>query len=592
MCGIFALLNNKEQFVIHEFIKEQFEESKHRGPDNSSINTFNNSNNNNFIGFHRLQINGLDNDSNQPFNINNIQLICNGEIYNYKNLFDSITYNPTTNSDCEIIIYLYMLYGIEYTLNLLDGVFAFILIDHNINKMFVTRDPYGVRPLFYLYNANGILNNMFDEKISNNLLGFASEVKQLIGFANKFNDYDESSNLDDDDIHNHDDILFIKPVMPGEYLCFELSEYNKWYLYDKKLYNTYKLNRTIVENKTECIDIAINNIHDKFCEAIKKRVDSSDRPIASLLSGGLDSSIVTALVQKYYPKQLETFSIGLEGSEDLKYARIVANFLQTNHTEIIVSEDDFFNHIPDVIKNIESYDTTTVRASVGNYIVAKFISEHSTAKVIFNGDGSDELMGGYLYMQSAPNHLEFDIECKRLLTDIHMFDVLRSDRSISTNGLEPRTPFLDRQFVDLYLSIPSDIRFDTNKKQEKYLFRKAFDKNYLPNEILWRKKEAFSDGVSSLDRSWYSIIEEKVEKQTNIKYNMDIKYNHNAPQTLEQLYYRTIYEEFYPNMGYLIPYFWMPKYILANDSSARTLDIYNKSNEILISQDELSKLIL
>lgn len=561
MCGIFALLNNNTDIVTKEFIVDQFNEAKSRGPENSKINFLNKI----FIGFHRLSINGLNDDSNQPFNINNIELICNGEIYNYKNLFQNINYKPTTNSDCEIIIYLYINYGIEYTLNLLDGVFAFVLIDHNINKIFVARDPYGVRPLYYLSNQLGILSDEFDDTKQTNLICFASEVKQLIGFANKFNDYNKEE--------TEKDYLSIQPIQPGEYLCLDLSENDKWYIYDKKKYNTFGLNRYIQQEQKDYLDL----IHTTFCNAVKKRVDVTDRPIACLLSGGLDSSIVTAIVQKYYSNTLETYSIGLENSEDLFYARKVADYLQTKHTEIIVSEEDFFNQIPIVIKNIESYDTTTVRASVGNYLVAKYISENSEAKVIFNGDGSDELMGGYLYMQSAPNHLEFDMECKRLLTDIHMYDVLRCDRSVSTNGLEPRTPFLDREFVEIYLSIPSHIRYQTNKTQEKYLFRKAFDKNYLPKEILWRRKEAFSDGVSSQNRSWYKIIEENVTNQTTIKYDINVQYNHNPPQTLEQLYYRTIFEHYYPNNSHLIPYFWMPKFIDAEDSSARTLEIYNKT---------------
>ena len=590
MCGIFALLNNKEHLLSYDFIVEQFNKGQHRGPDNSCINT----SNNNFIGFHRLSINGIDEESNQPFNINNILLICNGEIYNYKDLFNSISYKPTTNSDCEIIIYLYMLYGIEYTLNLLDGVFAFILVDYNINKIFVGRDPYGVRPLFYLCNPECMLNENYHNTESNNLIMFASEMKQIVEVCNKYNYYENSH---DENSHDENNNLLIKHCMPSEYMCFELSEYNKWYLYDKKIYNTFKLNTNIKEDKKNIIEQTIkleqtlNKIHELFCDAVKKRVDNSDRPIACLLSGGLDSSIVTALVKKYYKNDLETYSIGLEGSEDLAFARKVATFLGTNHTEVIVSEDDFFNQIPIVIKNIESYDTTTVRASVGNYLIAKFISENSNAKVIFNGDGSDELMGGYLYMQNAPNHLEFDVETKRLLSNIHIFDVLRSDRSISTNGLEPRTPFLDRQFVDFYLSLSSELRYNTNKLQEKYLFRKAFDKNYLPDEILWRKKEAFSDGVSSLQRSWYQIIEEKVKNQTLIKYDINLEYNFNPPQSLEQLYYRTIYEDFYPNLGYVIPYFWMPKYINASDSSARTLDIYNKSNDNNKSIDNIIELM-
>lgn len=561
MCGIFALFNNDKSSVFTEnFIKDQFNESQHRGPDNSNLNTINND----IIGFHRLSINGLENESNQPFNIQNIVLICNGEIYNFKYLYDNIYYKPTTNSDCEIIIYLYLLYGIEYTLNLLDGVFAFILIDYNIEKLFVCRDPYGVRPLFFLYNQETIMSENFNKENINDVLIFASEIKQLVGFLKICNI--KENNFD------------INYLVPGEFLQFEYSIEKKWYLFEKSIYNSFKLNRQMIKTKENYIQESTIIIRNLFNEAVKKRVNSTERPIACLLSGGLDSSIVTALVNKYYSNKLETYSIGLENSEDLKYAREVANFLNTKHTEIIVSEDDFFNHIPEVIYKIESYDTTTVRASVGNYLVGKYISENSDAKVIFNGDGSDELMGGYLYTQKAKNHLEFDLETKRLLKDIHLFDVLRSDRCISTNGLEPRTPFLDRQFVEYYLSLPSEVRYDTNKIQEKYLFRKAFDTQIIPDSILWRRKEAFSDGVSSQERSWYKIIEEKVKTQKLIKFDMSIQYNINPPKTLEQIFYRSIFEQFYPNLGELIPYYWMPKFINANDSSARSLDLYNEKN--------------
>ena len=553
MCGIFSLFNYSEQ-IDNEFITKQFNKASHRGPDNSTIDT----EKNNFIGFHRLAINGIDNNSNQPFKINNILLICNGEIYNYKQLYNNIKTKPTTNSDCEIIIYLYLTYGIEYTLNLLDGVFAFILIDYNIDKLFVARDPYGVRPMFYLSNKCYSENN----SKNNNVIGFASEMKQLIGFVNKINS----------------EKYQVKQIMPGTYKIYNLIN-NIWQEEEEIRYNSFNLNKIIDEDEEVEISEILEIIHDTFCEAVRKRVETTDRPIACLLSGGLDSSIVTALVNKYYSGQLETYSIGLENSEDLKYAREVATFLETKHTEIIVTEEDFFNFIPHVIETIESYDTTTVRASVGNYLIGKYIATNSEAKVIFNGDGSDELMGGYLYLQSAPDHLEFDRECKRLLKDIHSFDVLRSDRSISTNGLEPRTPFLDREFVNLYLSLGSNLRFDSNKVQEKYLFRKAFDKEYIPNDILWRRKEAFSDGVSSKDRSWYKIIEENVEKQTTINYDLNKVYTHNPPETLEQLYYRTIFETHYPGQEMNIPYFWMPKYINASDSSARTLDIYNESSD-------------
>jgi asparagine synthase (glutamine-hydrolysing) len=243
---------------------------------------------------------------------------------------------------------------------------------------------------------------------------------------------------------------------------------------------------------------------------------------------------------------------------------------------MVVTESDFLEAIPEVIENIESYDTTTVRASLGNYLLGKYIAQHSDAKVIFNGDGSDELAGGYLYMRRAPDALAYDKETQRLLRDIHAFDVLRSDKCISSHGLEPRTPFLDRYFVQYYLSIPSGERFSV--RQEKEWIRAAFDVNttegkpYLPSEVLWRRKEAFSDGVSMTTRSLYQIIQEHVQSKSN-KTNKQT-YEHLPPQTPEQAYYRDCFETHFPGLGTIVPYFWMPKFVQATDASARTLDLY------------------
>ena len=274
---------------------------------------------------------------------------------------------------------------------------------------------------------------------------------------------------------------------------------------------------------------------------------------------------------------LETYSIGLTDSEDLKYAAKVAAHIGSKHTEIIFTEDDFYNSIPQVIKDIESYDTTSVRASVGNWNVGKYIKEHSEARVILNGDGADELMGGYMYFHACPNSSEFNTECRRLLSNIHCFDVLRSDKSISSHGLEPRTPFLDLDLVEFYLNIPSNIRdHKLQGKQEKYFIRHVinkFDPDLLPKEVLFRKKEAFSDGVSGLNRSWYQIIQEKVTTQ----HVEDKQYMYNPPITKEQKYYRDIYESYYPQCAHLIPYFWMPRYVNATDASPRSLELYNKT---------------
>jgi len=335
-----------------------------------------------------------------------------------------------------------------------------------------------------------------------------------------------------------------------------------------------------------------------YCAVKKRVIGTTERPIGCLLSGGLDSSIITALVKQHYTGTLRTFSIGMAGSEDLKYAKIVADYLKTEHTEIVLTPDEFFDAIPDVIRTIESYDTTTVRASVGNYLIGKYISENTDIKVVFNGDGSDELTGGYLYFKQAPDAIEFDRECRRLMNNIHYFDVLRSDRCISAHGLECRTPFLDRTFVNYYLSIPISLRYPQKLTEhldiiqykaspdsiiEKMLLRQAIlsgNIHLLPNEIVDRQKEAFSDGVSGNAGSWYSIINEKLPPHNNKQLAIDTfseitDIEHNTPTTQEQLYYRKLYDGFYPHTSKVIPYFWMPKYVNATDSSARTLDFYN-----------------
>ena len=343
----------------------------------------------------------------------------------------------------------------------------------------------------------------------------------------------------------------------------------------------YTLNVSLLEEEI------LRNISRYLSGAVVKRCMTTERPVACLLSGGLDSSLIAALVANYFYKKgikIETYSIGLENSEDIKYAKIVAEYIGSKHTEIIVSEKEMFDEIPEVIKAIESYDTTTVRASIGNYLLGKYISSHSEAKVIFNGDGSDELFGGYLYMHNCPDDIEFDKETRRLLNDIHLFDVLRSDKSISSNGLEPRTPFLDKSFVNHVISIPSYFRNHNNFNQpEKYLLRKSFSegyfcgnngKNILPDIILWRKKEAFSDGVSNQGRTLFTILQEYIANYYNsISPNEEL---YKPSIELEKKYYREIFDGLFPNCHHIVPYYWMPKYTNATDPSAITLEVYNK----------------
>lgn len=575
MCGIFALLNHHGK-LSQSTVEEEFTKGSKRGPEFSQLKSFEC---NLDLGFHRLAINGLNSNSNQPFLINGISLICNGEIYNYKELYDMMSgsdVKPITDSDCEVIIHLYQQYGIEHTLQLLDGVFAFVLLDmRNVDApyLYIARDPYGVRPLYRMQTQLASIPNK-------PVIGFASELKVLSKLCNELNDDLEIGMSEPYEIQQYS---------PGTYSMMEWRDLQWTSVQQNIRYHSTGFNSVLYPEQD--LEIITENIQYYLVRAVHKRCCTTERPIACLLSGGLDSSIITALVQEYqhergYPP-VETYSIGLAGSEDLRYAKIVADHLGTQHTEIVLTEQDFVDAIPEVIRSIESYDTTTVRASIGNWLLGKYISEHSEAKVIFNGDGSDELMGGYLYMNVCPNALEFDRESRRLLRDIHAFDVLRSDKSISSHGLEPRTPFLDRSWVQYFLSIHPDIRNHRYQNQcEKYLVRFAFSSDFyrssdfyateagkplLPDEILWRRKEAFSDGVSKTSRSLYEIIQEYVDKKEIIRPN---HYNHLPPETKEQTYYRQIFDDAYPNHAKVVPYYWMPRYVKAKDASARTLELY------------------
>jgi asparagine synthase (glutamine-hydrolysing) len=556
MCGIFAILNNN---ISLQSIENEFVKGKNRGPEFSKLEySFLKM----ILGFHRLAINGLNEESNQPLVIDNIILICNGEIYNYKDLYKFMGVEPKTGSDCEIIIHLYLKYGIQQTLNMLDGVFAFVLYDSLNNHVYIARDPLGVRPLYQIIDvANSRAKKMF---------GFASELKCLSNIYN----LDKESYI-------------IEQFKPGTYSVFNFlgSYISSWEpMYKNIPYFILNFSHSLL------IDDIYFKISSLLNSAVIKRCLTTERPIACLLSGGLDSSLIAALVNNFYnihnmPNKLETYSIGLQGSEDLKYAKIVADYLGTNHTEIIVTEQEMCEAIPEVIYNIESYDTTTVRASIGNYLLGKYIRKNSEAKVIFNGDGSDELFGGYLYMNKCPDDIEFDKETRRLLNDIYLFDVLRSDKSISSHGLEPRTPFLDRNFVNYILSIPPYFRNHKNYGQcEKYILRQSFtignfedyqSKQILPDEILWRKKEAFSDGVSSHGRSLFQILQQYISNHLSsyerTKYEACIE--------TEKHYYKMIFDVSYPNCSHILPYFWMPKYTNATDPSARTLTFYSETEQ-------------
>ena len=544
MCGIFGIISNTNINIDKsKELFQMFTNSSHRGPDNS---IFKHITNKILFGFHRLCINDRSKYGDQPFHLDqypHLHLICNGEIYNYKELTEQHNFTLESSSDCEIILHMYVKYGIEQTIKLLDGVFAFAIYNSYTSNIVIGRDPFGVRSLYISNSEN-----------QDSLL-LASELKS---------------------IHNlSKNVIQFPPghfsIISANRNIFDLSkiEFKQYYtILSKKINPKYTSYEDLLEK--------VNTV---FTKAVSKRL-LSDRPIGCLLSGGLDSSLVTALVAREFKKQnkrLHTFSIGLQGSIDLIYAQKVATHLNTIHHEVIVSEEELFNSIPECIKQIESYDTTTVRASTPMYLLCKYIKENTDIAVIYSGEGADEASGSYLYFQNAPTPQDFHEETLRLLNDLQYFDVLRSDKSTAGAGLEVRVPFLDKEFLDLYMSIPTEFKVSNNKIEKQFL-RDAFSKgNLLPSDVLWRKKEAFSDGCSSKKRSWYTIIQENVNKLvSDSEFQQSIsKFHSNPPLIKESYYYRTIFDKIYPNKEHLMPYYWLPKWCGdISDPSARVLDDY------------------
>jgi asparagine synthase (glutamine-hydrolysing) len=529
MCGIFSYNGKKYNWSQ---LNKEFDKISYRGPDNSHYEDISG---NVLFGFHRLAIMGISDSGNQPMSHpedKSLTLICNGEIYNYLDIAKKYHFDLKTGSDSEIILHLYNKIGIEKTINELDGVFMFVLYDAKSDLILASRDPMGVRPGFIGKKEGEVF--------------IASEAKAIMQFC--------------------DEVI---PFPPGTWWSSKnIDQHNRYFNY-----NAEKIN----ESSEKLICDKINKL---LIDAVKKRL-MSERDIGCLLSGGLDSSLITSIVSKYqYENQLNTFSIGMQGSIDLEYSETVANYLNTKHHQIEISENEFLEAIETVIYNIESYDTTTVRASVGNYLVSKYIKENTDCKVIFNGDGSDEVCCGYVYLKNSPSENELQKESKRLVKELHYFDVLRSDRSISSNGLEARTPFLDKAFVKYYLSIPAELKeFDGVQRLEKHLLRKAFDnKDFLPKNVLWRRKCAFSDGVSSKNNSWHKIIQNHIDKIITDKEFNELKdtYDHCPPQLKESYYYRKVFDSFFPNQHKLIPHFWMPKWTNVTDPSARELEEYSE----------------
>lgn len=512
------------------------------------------------MGFTRLAINGLNSEGMQPMTNGRLWWMCNGEIYNWKALAEEYSIETKSGSDCEVLGGLYQKLVVDGELEpaaffrLLDGVFACVIVDKQMKTAVIARDPYGVRPLFM--GSRWTVQNGRDLSLLGYL--FASEIKAMTHICHQ-----------------------IIPFPPGT--CNVYNAETGALTYTKKYHSNTPMKNPFF-NGHNGLEFASMSLRHALETAVRKRM-MTERPVAALLSGGIDSSLIASLVARELraagaPK-LKTFSVGMLGSQDLYYARKVAEWIDSDHHEIVLSADDFYNAIPHVIRAIESYDTTTVRASVGNWLVAREVKRQSDCKVVFNGDGSDEVFGSYLYFNRAPHDGAYEEEVSRLLEEIHMFDVLRSDRSISSHGLEPRTPFLDKEFVAVARSIPTKwLRPIAGRQPEKWLLRRAFDDGItLPHDVLWRRKEAFSDGVSSAQKSWYEIIQERVGEMVpeDWEERASTVYPYLTPKTAEQYYYRFSFEVEYGKACSpgVIPHFWMPRWSPeTTDPSARTLSMY------------------
>ena len=520
MCGILAMFNTPESdnFISRIKFLELLKLLRHRGPDWNGIYEIKNRV---LIGHERLSIVGVEKGS-QPLIHDNIVLSVNGEIYNHRELFETKLddkYENISGSDCEVIIYLYKKYGPGFV-KMLDGIFSFVLYDGNTNKVLIARDPIGVTPLYYGYLKQGGI-------------GVSSELKAL-----------------------HDVCNNVHVFNPGFYMTFDTE-----LRIDNVRYYTPNWSYALINKTSE--ELLCYKLRDMLTKSVDKRL-MCDVPFGVLLSGGLDSSLVASITSRLlknknhlWGNKLHSFSIGLEGAPDLIMAKKVANFLDTQHHEFTFTIQEGLDVLRDLVYTLETYDVTTIRASIPMYLMARKIKAIGI-KMVLSGEGADELFGGYLYFHNAPGPVEFHNECCKRVNGLYNFDCLRANKSTMAWGLEARVPFLDKEFIDLSMNIHPDFKLKDGK--EKYILRKAFDtpsNPYLPDEILWRQKEQFSDGVgynwvdSIIEYASSNISDDEMESHNLLKYKPDI------PKTKEALYYRKIFDDLFPGRNRIVPR-WIP----------------------------------
>ena len=510
-----------------EAIGEYFDRTLSRGPDMSRIIETPSG----YLCFHRLAIMGLTEAGMQPFQLGDDFVVCNGEIYGFRAIKRKLSekYEFHSGSDCEILLPLFREYGLSM-FSRLDAEFAMIIYDSMSDSLIAARDPIGIRPLFYGYDSAGAIV-------------FASEAKNLVGLCKE-----------------------IFPFPPGHYYAF-----GKFVRYADLT--------TVKSYSTDDLETVCKNIRTKLIAGVDKRLDA-DAPLGFLLSGGLDSSLVCAISSVVLGKKIRTFAIGMDTDAiDLKYAREVADYIGADHTEVYMTREQVLDSLEEVIAMLGTWDITTIRASMGMYLCCKAIHEQTDIRVLLTGEISDELFG-YKYTDYAPSAQAFQMESKKRVDELYMYDVLRADRCISVNSLEARVPFGDLDFVRYVMSVDPKLKLNTYN-MGKYLLRHAFEKDHLlPDDILWRQKAAFSDAVG------HSMVDDlkayAEEKYTDDEFErLRKKYDYCTPFTKESLLYREIFEKYYPGQARMIQDFWMPNKAWegcnVDDPSARCLANYGES---------------
>ena len=525
MCTIFAYEGSR---LDKKGVLALLERTKMRGPDAERIYE---PVKGCFMAFQRLSIMGLEESGMQPFQLDELISITNGEIYGFRKIrkeLEAAGYVFASGSDCEVMLPLYRKYGTEM-FNLLDAEFATVIYDPE--KGFIAaRDPIGIRPLFYGYDEDG-------------KMAFASEARLLEGLCDK-----------------------IIPFPPGHLFCDG----------GFRAFNDISKVKKVSADDEETI---MRKIREKLIAAVEKRLDS-DAPLGFLLSGGLDSSLVCAIASHILKRPIRTFAIGMEKDPiDAKYAQIVADYIHSEHTLVTMTKEQVLSSLEEVIRILATYDITTIRASMGMYLLCKWIHENTDIRVLLTGEVSDELFG-YKYTDFAPSPEEFQKESVKRVKELYMYDVLRADRCISVHSMEARVPFGDLDFASYVMAIDPAKKMNTYNKG-KYLLRRAFEKDaILPHSILMREKAAFSDAVG------HSMVDDLKEYAESVYTDGEFaekaaRYSYAAPFTKESLLYREIFESFYPGQAHMIKDFWMPNKEWegcdVSDPSARVLSNYGAS---------------